>query len=295
MKRLQRECLTLSTVLHGVLLAIAFLGTAFLAKPEPPELTEPVTLLEFVPDKLVDENIANPGGAAPVPPVDPPPRQPEPEPEPEPQPEPKPDPVPEPTPPPKEPVKEPVRETRPAPPPREPVREPEPEPEKPKWTPSKEIKVNLNKITKTPTAAQQAAEKARAQRQREAREALNSSLNRLQSQFDTQISFSVPGSGGASYANYGAYVRTIYARNWHEPASGVQGNPIAKARIVIARDGRVLSSEIIESSGQPAMDRSVREVLDRIKNIGRPFPDGAKDDRRSFILAFDLSVKLGLG
>lgn len=280
MKRLQRECLTLSTVLHGVLLAIALFGTAFLSNPQPPDLTEPVTILDFVPDKLVDENVANPGGAAPVPPADPPPQRradpPPRNPEPEPRPEPR-------------------RERNPEPPPREPLREAEPEPETPKWTPSKEIKVNLNKTTKTPTPAQQAAEKAREQRDRETREALKNSINRLQSHFDTQISFSVPGTGGASYANYGAYVRTVYDRNWREPASSVEGNPVAKARIVIARDGRVLSADIVETSGQPAMDRSVQEVLGRIKNIGRPFPDGAKDDQRSFILNFNLKAKLGLG
>ncbi|MCB1127611.1 MAG: TonB C-terminal domain-containing protein, partial [Verrucomicrobiae bacterium] len=201
----------------------------------------------------------------------------------------------EPTPPPKDTVKEPEVKPPPKAPVREPDPKPDPEPEKPKWTPSKDIKVNLNKTTKTPTAAQQAAEKAREQRERETREALNNSINRLQSQFQTQISFSIPGSGGASYANYGAYVRTIYDRNWREPAGSVEGNPTVKARIVIARDGKVVSSEIVDRSGQPAMDRSIQELLGRIQNIGRSFPDGAKDDQRSFILTFNLKSKLGLG
>lgn len=286
MKRLHRECLTLSAVLHGVLLAIALLGTAFLANPTPPELTEPVTILDFVPDRLVDENVANPGGGAPpAPPADPPPQRPA---DPPPR---QPDPIPEP-------------QREPSPPPREPQREPdkepvravvEPEAPAPKWTPSKEIKVDLSKVTKTPSAAQQAAIREQARRDQETREAMKNSIDRLQSHFDTQISFSVPGVGGASYANYGAYVRTIYDKNWREPASGVEGNPIAKARIVIARDGRVVSSQITGSSGQPAMDRSVQDVLDRIKNIGRPFPQGAKDQERSFILNFNLKAKLGLG
>lgn len=281
MKRLQRECLTLSTVLHGVLLAIAFLGTAFLAKPKPPELTEPVTILDFVPDELVDENVASRGGATPTPPADPPPQRPADPPPRQPQ---RPDPAP-------------IPPRKPDPPPKEPVREVKPAAEEPQWKPrsSKEIKVDLNKVTKTRTATQRAAEEARRQREREAKAAVQDSLNRLQSHFQTEISFNVPGDVGGSYANYGAYVRTIYSQAWRKPASGVAGNPIAKVRVVIARDGRVQSSGIIKSSGQPAMDRSVQTVLDRVKNIGRPFPKDAEDTERSFILTFDLKVKFGLG
>ncbi|MCP5516998.1 MAG: TonB family protein [Verrucomicrobiales bacterium] len=299
MKPLQRECLTLSLIGHAALLAALFFGTAFLVAPLPPE-TESVTLLEFVPDRLVDAQGANPGGAAPPaqPPSTPPPRPPDPEPEP-PREQPR-TPREEPKPPPVERTPKPERQPEPERTP-EPQRQPEPEsePPKPKYRTADQIEVNLNQTERQPDrTAQRQAEADRRRREQEAadaRRALNDSVSRLRSQFDTQISFSVPGTGGASYMNYGDYVQQVYDRAWIEPTSGVDAAATVKTRVVIARDGKVLSATILERSGAAALDRSVQAVLDRVKNIGRPFPEGATDQQRSFIFNFNLKAKLGLG
>ncbi|RME93124.1 MAG: TonB family protein, partial [Verrucomicrobia bacterium] len=181
------------------------------------------------------------------------------------------------------PAPSPQPEPQPAPP------KPEPKPERPRWRPSKEIKVDLTKRTRRPSAA------APAQPRRNTRElarALEESMNRLGRTFRRGVSFSVPGAGGASYANYAAYVRMVYDRAWREPpASQVRAGATVKARIVIARDGTVVSAEIVRPSGDPALDRSVKEALDRVRNIGRPFPAGARDDRRTFILNFNLEAR----
>lgn len=291
MKPLQRECLTLSMIGHAALLGVLFFGTAFISSPAAPD-TETVTLLEFVPDRLVDAQGANAGGAAPPPRETPPPPREEPEPPP--------------TKPPSEREPEPQRppepERRPEPernPPREPEPAREPEPPKPKYRTADQIEVNLSKTERQPDrSAQRQAEEDRRRREQEAanaRRALNESVSRLRSQFDSQISFSVPGSGGASYMNYGDYVQQVYDRAWIEPTSGVDAAATVKTRVVIARDGTVVSATIIERSGSTALDRSVQAVLDRVKNIGRPFPEGATDQQRSFIFNFNLKAKLGLG
>jgi len=59
-------------------------------------------------------------------------------------------------------------------------------------------------------------------------------------------------------------------------------------RVVIARDGAVVSSDIRRPSGNAALDRSVRAALDRVRNIGRPFPESSSDSRREFDIIFTL-------
>ncbi len=284
MKKLLREFLTLSTLAHGVLIAVLLFGTAFLAKPKPPEETEPVTILDFVPDELVDENVAQPAGAPPQQPAKVP-VQPKPTPPPPPKPARKPEPR-KPAPP----------KAAPKPAPKPPEKKAPAKPKEKKWKPSSKIKVNLKKTVRlTDTEAARRAERARQQREAARRRELASSLSRLRRQLTSQIRFSVPGVGGKSYANYGAYVRTIYDRAWHEPVSTTSARPVVRARVVIARDGRVLSAKILQGSGDPGLDRTVRDALNRVKNIGRPFPKSTRDRQRTFILNFNLEAKHGLG
>ncbi|MCZ7637373.1 MAG: hypothetical protein M5U12_15875 [Verrucomicrobia bacterium] len=51
MKRLERECLAASLILHTVLLGVLVVGSGFSARVPP---TEEVTLLTFIPDYLTD-------------------------------------------------------------------------------------------------------------------------------------------------------------------------------------------------------------------------------------------------
>lgn len=265
MSRLQRRCLLWSALGHAGLLATALLGSAFFAPSRPPEFLEPVTVLEFIPDELVDANLAHPGGPAP---------------------EPTPVAAAEPTPP--APRPKPAKSSSPPP---EPTAQPtvQPEPQRPRWRPSKQIKVDLSRRTRrsspsTPAPSQRTS--------RELARAFEESMHRLGQTFRRDLSFSVPGAGGASYASYAAYVKSVYDRAWREPpATDVRAGATVKARIVIARDGTVVSAEIIQPSGDPALDRSVREALNRVHNIGRPFPAAARDDRRTFILNFNLEAR----
>jgi TonB family protein len=65
--------------------------------------------------------------------------------------------------------------------------------------------------------------------------------------------------------------------------------------VVIRKDGSVEASEIVQRSGSAAFDRSVTAVLNRVTTVGRPFPAGATDERRTYVIKFDLRAKRATG
>src|SRR5262245_38440001 len=68
-----------------------------------------------------------------------------------------------------------------------------------------------------------------------------------------------PGSGsGESYANYAQYVKYIYEREWQTPDDAANDEAVTKVTVTIGRSGTVLSWDILQNSGDPLVDRSVR-------------------------------------
>ena len=53
--------------------------------------------------------------------------------------------------------------------------------------------------------------------------------------------------------------------------------------MVLLRSGEVLSARISRRSGLPALDKSVEAALNRVKRVA-PFPEGSKDEQRSFTI-----------
>jgi len=106
-----------------------------------------------------------------------------------------------------------------------------------------------------------------------------------------------PGGGGVSYAPYGQIVRKIYTDGWQVPDDMTDDEATIKVSVTIARDGTVLSSRIVQPSGSAAANRSIQETLDRIavNGIGIPFPAGAKESQRTFIMTFNLKAKKAFG
>jgi len=64
--------------------------------------------------------------------------------------------------------------------------------------------------------------------------------------------------------------------------------------VTIARNGNVISSSIVKPSGSPQADRAIQATLDRV-NFVAPFPQGAKEAQRTFIISFELKAKKLLG
>ena len=64
--------------------------------------------------------------------------------------------------------------------------------------------------------------------------------------------------------------------------------------VVIYRDGRVKSHEILQRSGNASMDRSIEATLQNVTYVG-PFPSESKDLERKFTIKFNLAAKRAIG
>ncbi|HSH16250.1 MAG TPA: TonB family protein [Verrucomicrobiae bacterium] len=307
MSRLQKKCLIASGALHALLLLVVLMTSAFLVKQEEPVDQQ---VLTFIPDQLVDEALRQPAGAqaaaqpppvqqTPPPQVEPPPRQQEPPPKVEPKPpEPKPEPVkprvepkPEPKP---EPKVEPKKVDPPKPKP-EPVKKPAPKPIEVSLKTT--VRSNEEAIQKQREQKAEAAKKQQAEADRRREEAL-SRVSSLESRLNkptvgaSSVDF---GTVGVSYASYDSWVQKVYWDAWRPPNDLAAGRSIVKVKVVIRRDGTVESATVTGASGTAALDNNIRQLLARVKTMGRPFPEGAKEAKRTYNIDFNLEAKLGSG
>jgi TonB family protein len=234
-------------VFHTLILAMLVLGPMLLAKRE-----EKVRVIDLVPSAVIDKLLAPAAPVAPPPaPAQPEPKQPEPK---KVQLKPKPKPVP-----------------------------PKPKPKKitpkPKPKPKPKIRVNLNSNVRKPDAQKDAAKRAR---QAEAKR--QTALNKLQAKLSGRTSVNVP-IGRYASANYESLIRKKYMDATIHPGA-IGGDPVVKVRLVIARNGTVLSARVTGKSGVASWDRSVQKVLDRVKFI-KPFPEAMKGSQQTFSLNFN--------
>ena len=314
MNRIQKKCLVASTLMHGLLLLVMVVGTAFLnSNQKPVESPHIITLRNFtVTDGQTRGESPAAVAAAPAPvsekptpapaePVQskPAPREREPEP---------PKPVVEP---PKTkpverketvseiPVQKPLKRTLPKP---EPVPKTtaksstKPVPVKREIDLGKPVMRNPKEKQAAAEASAQAAEKAEQQRANAQRvAAINGSLKNLGNNLSTSTTVEMPeGLGGAAEINYRDLVLKKYDDAWNAPGDVDDDEANTKARVVIARSGNVISADIIQNSRNPKLDKSVRRALDSLRFI-HPFPAGSPDSQRTYIINFNLKAKRGTG
>ena len=260
MSRLKRSCVVGSVVFHTLILAMLVLGPMLLAKRE-----EKVRVIDLVPSEVIDKLLAPAAPvAAPPAPAPPKPKQPEPK-KVQPKPKPKPKPIllkPKPKP---KPILLKPKKITPKPKPK-----PKPIPPKPK------IKVNLNSNVRKPDAQKKESQKEAAKRQ--------TALNKLQTKLSGRTSVNVP-LGRYASANYESLIRRKYMDATIHPGA-ISGDPVVKVRLVIARNGRILSARVTGKSGVASWDRSVQKALDRVKFI-KPFPESMKGSQQTFNLNFN--------
>jgi protein TonB len=272
MSRLLKKCFFLSVGLHVLLVAVLILGAAFLVTQ--PEKLPPV--LSMI-DPNVLENLLNP----PSPPQTKPNIN-----------QPSATRHPEVTPPrpPVKPVVQPPVVTPPKPPkvqPKPRPKNPKPNrPKKPKNTAKKpsDIKVNIGN-TKNHT------NKTRPNPPRPVKPAINAKdvntalkgLNNLSAKIKVQVS----GSNRAAFATYAQHVVAVYRRAWQPLIpKNLARTRIAEVSVTIDRTGRVISARIIRRTGDAALDKSVQRALDKVRSVGKSFPSGSRDAKRTFILDF---------
>lgn len=298
MTRMQKKCLIATAGFHLTLLLILVFGSAFFTEQPKPDDSQALTV---IPANLVDAALNSGVKSAQPPPPTPVPKPPEPQPQPAPEPpQPKPvvmPPPPQPTPAPTlvERVEKYFKSEPPKPKP-EAVKPVERE-EKP-LRPRPEIKVNLNLVTRnnvnTPDTS--AADNAREiKRERDARlKAIARAASAIIDNASSATEVEMPGASSVSYANYASVVKSIYERAWRTPNSVDNDNAITRVSVTIASDGTVTSSRILTPSGDANVDASVQQTLDRVTFIA-PFPDGAKEKEKTFIINFNLKAKRMFG
>ena len=290
MNRLQKKCLIATAGFHLLLVLVILFGAAFFTSHEKPDET---TLLTVIPANLIDAafssgvKAAQPPAPTPPQPVQTPPQPPQPKPEPVKQPDP-------------EPVK-------PAP---SLIKQVEkfftPTPEKlppddltPKETTPKPkphvVKVDLTKVTHTApkvTDTSEADARAAAQAAKRRATAIAKAARAIADNTSTATTVDMPGASSVSYASYKDALASIYYNAWTPPDDTANDDAITKVRVTIARDGTVISAEIIGASSDARVDSSVQKAIDRVTSVPA-LPGG--ESQRSIILNFNLKTKRMIG
>ncbi len=272
MTRLLKKCFFLSVGLHVLLVAVLILGAAFLVTQ--PEKVAPV--LSMIAPKILDDLLSPSTPPQTKPNINQPSATRHPE-----------------VTPPRPPVK-PVVQPPVVTPPKPPKVQPKPRPtnpkpnrpKKPKSTAKKpsDIKVNIGN-TKNHT------NKTRPNPPRPVKPAINAKdvntalkgLNNLSAKIKVQVS----GSNRAAFATYAQHVVAVYRRAWQPLIpKNLARTRIAEVSVTIDRTGRVISARIIRRTGDAALDKSVQRALDKVRSVGKSFPSGSRDAKRTFILDF---------
>lgn len=276
--------------MHALLIALLVVGSAFFAPSAPSR--RPLPRLTVVPARLIDEALAGGGGNPNVKPSDaqvkgqtlvpPPPPQPRPV---------------QPTP--TRPV-EPAQPKRPEPAPQKkpaptrtekaPAREPT-KPDKPTWPDW------LKPATSTAAERAQAAAREQAAAAAAKRRAIEQALQgwqEVRQGFASGTVVEAWGPGGEAYASYDAFVQAVYDNAWRVPEGLTDEEATCKVRVTIARSGEVLSATIVRPSGNAVLDDSVRRVLREVTFIA-PFPEGTKEQQRTYTINFNLKSKQRIG
>lgn len=317
MNQMQRKYLLISFATHALLVLLLVVGSAFAPKRV---VTDDMQVIDFLPEIFTDDKGF--GGGEPGPPPAPGPKpqtvqslppaaeeikKPEPvqnndvkpEPKAEIKPEPKQDPEPEPK---KEEVKDAAN-------PDDIAIEP---PKKTVKPPKKERELNLTPVVRaTDTKASSNAKKrekeesdrrARAEAAQAFDRQISQSIGNIKSGLSPGVSMagvvggkgSGTGTGGPSYANWAQFVISVYDNAYVAPDDVNDSTLSVRVKIVVSRDGRIVSDSIVKRSGNPSLDRSVNTVLQRIRSVPR-FPEGATDERRTLYLNFTIHGKLSAG
>jgi TonB family protein len=283
MNRLHKKCFIGSAGIHLLLFVILLVGPAFLSSNQKPNPVDTQTL-NFIPSKLIDAPFAGGGSPNAKPP--------------------------------------PVAQIVPPPPAQSPPKAAEEKPREPEIAkPEKPSKIDPDSVEpKTTTkpyrpaisttlvtrknddsktkAKSDADAKAQQQQLADAKRKLGQQFAHAAANIGkstssaTTIEFG-PGGGGESYADYAAYVKMIYENAWQAPDDTATDDAVTKVTVTINRDGTVLSSRINRPCGDAQVDRSVQRTLDRVSFIA-PFPEGAKEKQRTFIINFNLRAKRGM-
>jgi len=301
MTRLQKKCLVMSLCFHGVIMGAVVVTAAF--RPEPALTGEPILTLIPLNARILDRTGVGgqPAAAAPRNTPTPTPTPPAPQPQSHAAPADT-HPLPHQAEPPTTTRRTTPRATQDPPKVATTKSATETAPKKheitPTYDPATPSSRSSSRNTATASASASRAELAAANNQR-IRQQIESAIASLTSSLDSKDSSSkvvpLPGlDGGEAFIGYRTAIFNAYYHAWNTPEATTHRTAVADVKIVVSRDGEIISSEFVSKSGDGAIDRSVQRALDAVKHLP-PFPTVATDTERTFIIRFNLEAKESAG
>ena len=82
----------------------------------------------------------------------------------------------------------------------------------------------------------------------------------------------------------------IYVQAWLVPPNLNDSLAVVSITVTVARNGRVLDWQVNKPSSNSAVDKSVRETLQKVIQF-EPFPASFRESQRTFNIDFNLKAK----
>jgi TonB family protein len=143
--------------------------------------------------------------------------------------------------------------------------------------------------------ADTSARPADTRRLQEIEQTLSGLASNVRTRAGQTIAVELSGAGGGeAFTGYESAIFNAYFRAWSAPEDLADRLANVDAKIVVARDGSILSAEIVTRSGHRELDRSVDQALRLVTKLP-PFPESAQDAERTFLIRFNLEAKLSTG
>lgn len=142
-------------------------------------------------------------------------------------------------------------------------------------------------------AAAKAAQQAHLQRVAK----MKSILGGIQGGLSSPVDINIDAGGGpnaAAFLDYGQMMVRTYEQMWLVPNSLGDSSSIVAVTVTVARNGRVLEWRVLKPSGNGAIDKSVRETLQKVMQF-EPFPASFREAQKTFNIDFNLKAKRNTG
>lgn len=142
-----------------------------------------------------------------------------------------------------------------------------------------------------------AAAKAEQQAQLQRVAKMRSILGGIQGGLSSPVDIHIDAGGGPNalaFLDYGQMMVRIYEQMWLVPPNLGESLAVVGVTVTVARNGRVLEWDLRKTSGNSAVDKSVRETLQKVIQF-EPFPASFREAQRTFNIDFNLKAKRTTG
>lgn len=122
---------------------------------------------------------------------------------------------------------------------------------------------------------------------------VNSILGGIQGGLSSPVNVHIDAGGGpnaAAFLDYGQMMVRIYEQAWLVPPNLNDSLAVVSITVTVARNGRVLDWQVNKPSSNSAIDKSVRETLQKVIQF-EPFPASFRESQRTFNIDFNLKAK----